>query len=141
MRFFHKDVAPILTALGHGTPVIQALEWELNPRTRNFLSLLGREGHRTALPATPATILDVIEMSRRKPPMRISEVFRHYFHVNRTLSVDPAALTTAIQHVESAGAPDEFLLAGHPDGGLISVSRDKLPFQQGLDPITWWGGA
>jgi hypothetical protein len=141
MRFFHKDVAPVLTALGQGTPVIQALEWELNPAMKSFFSLLGRETRRAARPATPATILDVMEMSRRKPPMRISEVFQLYFHINRTLALDPAALTSAIQHVESAGADDEYLLAGHPDGGLISVSRVRLPFQQGLDPITWWGGA
>lgn len=141
MRFFHTDIAPILAALAEGTHSIQSLEWELNPKTRSVFSLLGREGHRTARPAAPAGIDDVADLSRRRPPIRIAEVFHHYFHINRTLSLDPAALTTAIQHVESAGAPDEFLLAGHPDGGLVSVSRDRLPFQQGLDPITWWGGA
>lgn len=141
MRFFHKEVAPILQTLGRGSDRIQALEWELNPRTKSFMSLLGTTKHRAAHPAKPATILDVEEMSKRKPPLRISEVFQHYFHVNRTLALDPAALATAIQHVESAGALDEFLLAGHPDGGLVSVSRERLPFQQGLDPITWWGGA
>jgi hypothetical protein len=139
VRFFHKDIAPILAALADGTHGIKAVEWELNPQAKS--SLLGKATFRNALPAAQASVADVAKLSRRKPPIRIAEVFRHDFRVNRTLALDPAALTTAIQRVESAGAPTEFLLAGHRDGGLISASHDRLPFQQGLDPITWWGGA
>ena len=66
-------------------------------------------------------------------------MLKHYFHINPTTVGRPLAVDEAVQFVEAEGAPDEFLLAGHPDGGLVSVSTRPLPFQEGLKPITWWG--
>lgn len=66
-------------------------------------------------------------------------VLQYYFHVNSTAVGRPLPLVAAVEFVESSGGEREFLLAGHPDGGLISVSRVQLPFQDGMKPITWWG--
>jgi hypothetical protein len=95
---------------------------------------------RAALPAQPAGLDDLAFFaSRGNGPRHAITVLQHYFHLNSSVVGRPLSLAEAVEHVELEGASGEFLLAGHPDGGLISVSRDRLPFQAGLEPITWWG--
>lgn len=43
----------------------------------------------------------------------------------------------AVQASETNGRP-KCVLIGYNDGGLISVSRETLPFQQGLAQADWW---
>ena len=65
----------------------------------------------------------------------------------RVIQLDDAAGRNALNEemvdalVAALQIPDDtrcVVLAGHPDGGLISVSRDRMSFHSG-DPITWWG--
>ena len=65
-------------------------------------------------------------------------MLRFFFHIGSSSDQPILPLVEAVAHVENRGLAGEFLLAGHPDGGLVSVSRERLPFQSG-DPITWWG--
>lgn len=43
----------------------------------------------------------------------------------------------AVQASETTERP-KCLLIGYNDGGLISVSRETLPFQQGAAQANWW---
>ncbi len=141
MRFRHKDFAPVRDYIEREGCMILMLEWEREPVTGGFAMLPTTLKRRAALPARPATIEDVAFFaSRGEGPAHAITVLQHYFHLYSTVQGRrPLSLAEAVEHVELDGSSAEFLLAGHPDGGLISVSRDRLPFQQGLEPITWWG--
>jgi len=140
MRFMHKDVRPVLQYLAVEDSRIMMLDWEREPIVGGFAMLPNTLKRRAAYPAKPASIRDVEYYGGRgSGPDHAITVLKHYFHVNPTTVGRPLALSEAVEFVEGAAAPDEFLLAGHPDGGLISVSSQPLPFQEGMKPITWWG--
>lgn len=141
MRFLHKDPAPVFQFIPHDSQRIAMLEWEREPLSGGFAFLPMTQKRRPADSARPVSRAVVEEFARRKKdPREAAGVLRHYFHVNSSAPVGrPMSLVEAVEYVEQHGAGDEFLLAGHLEGGLISVSRDALPFQQGLKPITWWG--
>jgi hypothetical protein len=140
MRFMHKDVRPVLQYLVVEDSRITILDWEREPIVGGFAMLPATLKRRAAFPAKPATIADVqFYGGRGGGPAHAITVLKHYFHVNPTTVGRPLALSEAVEFVEVEGAPNEFLLAGHPDGGLISVSAQQLPFQERLKPITWWG--
>jgi hypothetical protein len=140
MRFNHKDVGPVLRYLAVEDSRIMVLDWEREPVVGGFAMLPATLKRRAAYPAKPATIADVeFYGGRGNSPAHAIRVLKHYFHINPTTVGRPLAVQEAVQFVEGEGAPNEFLLAGHPDGGLISVSAELLPFQEGLKPITWWG--
>jgi hypothetical protein len=138
MRFRHVDPSPVLTHLRKTTPSILVLDWERERKAGGIAGLLNIQKPKPAGPARPALIEDVEFIARRGPPSHAGVVLRFYFHLNSTAASRLLTLVEAVEHVESHGAPDEYVLAGHPDGGLISVSRDRLPFQSG-EAITWWG--
>jgi hypothetical protein len=96
---------------------------------------------RPAHPARSVPLAEVEHFARRKgDPREAAQVLRYYFHVNSSAPEGrPMSLVDAVAYVESNGAPDEALLAGHLEGGLVSVSRALQPFQDGLKPIAWWG--
>ena len=140
MRFRHKDFAPVRSYLEREQCTILRLDWEREPVVGGFAMLPTTLKRRAAFPAKPANIDEVAFFaSRGDGPAHAITVLQHYFHVNSSAVGRPLALAEAVEHVEADGRADEFLLVGHPDGGLISVSRDRLPFQAGLEPITWWG--
>ncbi|HWA20728.1 MAG TPA: hypothetical protein VG757_17205 [Devosia sp.] len=76
---------------------------------------------------------------RGRDASHASLVLSQYFHVNMSATGRPLSLVDAVEFVEAEGTAGEFLLVGHPDGGLISVSRERLAFQVGFPPIDWWG--
>jgi hypothetical protein len=137
MRFRHADPAPVLAYLRANPVAIQILEWERERRAGGLAALM-QQKPQPAGPAKPASIGDVEFMARRGPPSHAGFVLRYYFHVNSTVVGRPLSLVEAVEHVETSAVPGEFLLAGHPEAGLVSVSRERLPFQPG-EPITWWG--
>ena len=61
-----------------------------------------------------------------------------YVHVNPPSGSRHVPLSAAVEHIEAYASASEFLLVGYADGGLISVSRDLLPFQAGLQQAMWW---
>ena len=63
---------------------------------------------------------------------------REYIHVNAAEADKHVPLSDAVEYVEAQAAPNEFLLVGYADGGFISVSRERMPFQTGLSEATWW---
>ena len=140
MRFMHKDIRPVLAHLAVSDARIMMLDWEREPIVGGFAMLPNTLKRRAAYPAKPVSIGDVeFYGGRGNGPDHAITVLKHYFHINPTTVGRPLALDEAVEFVEGEGAADEFLLAGHPDGGLISVSLQPLPFQQGMKPITWWG--
>lgn len=140
MRFRHVDPAPVLAYL-RATPCdIRLREWERERRLGGIAGLLRMgQASQAAGPAQPSSVADVEFIAGRgNGPAHASTVLRVYFHVNSSAGDGVLPLVEAVGHVEDRGEAGEYLLAGHPDGGLISVSRVRLPFQQG-EPITWWG--
>jgi hypothetical protein len=93
---------------------------------------------RPANAARLGEVSDIEFIARRGGASHIGTVLRFYFHINSTNDEPILPLVEAVAHVEQNGGESEFLLAGHPDGGLISVSRHRLAFQE-ANPITWWG--
>lgn len=138
MRFRHIDPALVVAHLRKTSPSILILDWERERKAGGIAGLLNLQKPQPAGPAKPASIDDVDFIGKRGPPSHAGLVLRYYFHVNTTATGRPLTLVEAVEYVEDQGTPGEYLIAGHPDGGLISVSRDRLPFQSG-DPITWWG--
>jgi hypothetical protein len=140
MRFRHVDPKPVLAFLAANPTDIRVREWERERIVGGIVGMI-RMGTKpqSAAPAQPAKISDVEFIAGRgKGPAHAGTVLRFYFHINSSAEERILPLVEAVAHIEGRGAAGEFLLAGHPDGGLISVSRERLPFQQG-DPITWWG--
>jgi hypothetical protein len=138
MRFRHLDPEPVLTYLRGTKPPILVREWERDRSPGGLAGMLRMARPQAAGAAKPAGVDEVEFIARRHPPSGIAVVLRYYFHVGSTSAAPVLPLIEAVDHVERNGVGGEVLLAGHPDGGLISVSRERLPFQQG-DPITWWG--
>jgi hypothetical protein len=140
MRFVHKDIPAVLRYLEAEHCRILRLEWDREPLVGGFSFLPTTRKRRAALPAVASTISEVEFFGGKgRGPEHAIIVLQHYFHMNSSAVGRPLALVEAVEHVEGSGEPGEFLLAGHPEGGLISVSRERLPLQQGLQPITWWG--
>jgi hypothetical protein len=138
MRFRHPDAAPVLAHL-RGAPVtILVREWERDRAPGGLAGVLRMNKPQTARPAQPAKVSEVEFIARRHSPSEIGVVLRFYFHIGSSCDEPILPLVEAVAYVERYGISGEFLLAGHPDGGLISVSRERQPFQHG-EPITWWG--
>jgi hypothetical protein len=138
MRFRHVDPAPVLSYLRANPSAILVLDWERERKAGGIAGLLKISKPVPAGPAKPASIEDIAYIARRGPPSHAGLVLRYYFHINSTATGRPLPLIEAVEHVEASAAQGEMLITGHPDGGLISVSRERLPFQSG-EPITWWG--
>lgn len=141
MRFRHLDASAVLAWLEREGSTIQVLEWERERPAGGVAGLLKLQKPKSAGPALPAKLSDVAFIAGRGiNSSHAATVLRFYFHVNSTAAERrPLTLVEAVEHVEMAGEAAEFVLAGHPDGGLISVSRERMAFQEGLAPIDWWG--
>jgi hypothetical protein len=140
MRFLHTDFAPLRTYLTSAPCEIRRLEWDLNPPFEGYAFLPWTIKHRPAHPPQPATVAEIEDyFHRADKPENAGTVLHDYFHINAPPSDRAVSLSGAVEHVEAYGAPTEFVLAGYHDGGLISVSRRMLPFQDGVAEIDWWG--
>jgi hypothetical protein len=140
MRFRHLKIAPVLAFLEREQCAILKLDWEREPVTGGFAFLPQTLTRRKAAAGHPVTAADVAAFADPKGDFRYGAiVLRHYFHINGIATDRPLPLVEAVEYVEAEGGDREFLLAGHPDGGLVSVSRNRQPFHEGLEPITWWG--
>ena len=141
MRFFHSDYAPIAAWLASQPHDIRVLEWGLEPAPRGFGFLSwGDRPRRRAHPPRPSTAAEIAETyERSKRPDQAAIVLNTYFHLNAPPTTRAVSLPGAVEHVEAFGGPNEILLVGHPDGGLVSVSRTFLPFQQDAEEAQGWG--
>jgi hypothetical protein len=140
MRFFHKNPAAVLAYLEQQRCPILMLDWEREPKVGGFVMLPTTIRRRAANPAKPVDVSEVAFFAGRgNGPKHAVTVLQFYFHVNSTAVGRPMPVMDAVEFVEASGAETEFLLAGHPDSGLVSISRVRQPFQQGLEPVTWWG--
>lgn len=141
MRFLHKDFGLLRAYLSAEPCDIRRLEWDLNPAEAGSLAFLPwTVKRRPAHAPQPASVADIETCFARS--QRVEEagtVLRDYFHVNAPPSDVAVSLPGAVEHVEAFGAPAEFLIVGYPDGGLITVSRRMLPFQDGAGQADWWG--
>jgi hypothetical protein len=140
MRFLHKDLAPLKAHLLAAPNEIKRLEWDLNPIIRGPMAIFSfNPKRRPADRPRPGTV-DEIETTFRRAanPELAGTVLLEYFHVNAPPSERAVSMAAAIEHVEAYGGPTEFLIVGYPDGGVISVSRYVLPFQEGSHEATWW---
>lgn len=139
MRFRHLDPAPVLDHLRRTPATILVREWDRERTAGGIAGLLRRGKPQSARAAQPGQVSEVEFIARRHPPSDVAVVLRFFFHVGSSSDEPILPLVEAVAHVEGTGTEGEFLIVGHPDGGLISVSRERQPFQQALDPITWWG--
>ncbi|RYE10374.1 MAG: hypothetical protein EOP22_04845 [Hyphomicrobiales bacterium] len=142
MRFLHKDFVPLRDYLAAQPVQIRKLEWDLRPvEAGSFAFLPWTVKRRAARPPQAAELAEIEQCFHwADRPENGGTAFEHYFHINAPPSDAAVSLSGAVEHVEAYGAPDEFVLCGYPDGGLISVSRQTLPFQQGLARADdWWG--
>lgn len=140
MRFRHLDPGPVLAFLAQNQGVILVREWERERAPTGIAGMLNRGAAKAAGPARPGDVADVEFIAGRgRGPSHVGTVLRYYFHIASSTDEPVLPLVEAVAHVERRGAKGEFLLAGHPDGGLISVSCERLPFQDGMEPVTWWG--
>ncbi len=141
MRFLHKDFSPLRAYLASEPCEIRRLEWDLNPATEGYFFLPWTIKRRPAHAPQPSSAADVEACFHYADiPENAGTAMEHYFHVNAPPSDHAVSLSGAVEHVEAFGSPIEFILAGYPDGGIISVSRRMLPFQDGAEQIDgWWG--
>jgi hypothetical protein len=140
VRFHHEDFGPIRTYLTAEPCEIRKLEWDLSPPVEGYAFLPWTIKRRPAHPPQPSSIAEIEDYFHRADiAENAGTVLHDYFHINAPASERAVSLNGAVEHVEAYGTPNEFLLAGYHDGGLISVSRRVLPFQDGVAEIDWWG--
>ena len=138
MRFRHVDATAVIAFLRDNQPAILVREWDRERAAGGIAGMLRMSKPQAAQGAQSGKIRDVEFIAGRHAPSNIGVVLRFFFHIGSSSDQPILPLVEAVAHVENRGLAGEFLLAGHPDGGLVSVSRERLPFQSG-DPITWWG--
>jgi len=138
MRFRHVDATAVIAFLRDNQPAILVREWDRERAAGGIAGMLRMSKPQAAQGAQSGTISDVEFIAGRHAPSNIGVVLRFFFHIGSSSDQPILPLVEAVAHVENRGLAGEFLLAGHPDGGLVSVSRERLPFQSG-EPITWWG--
>jgi hypothetical protein len=140
MRFLHADFAPLKAYLTSNPVAIRRLEWELNPVVKDAFSIFALKPKlRPAAAPRAATLDDVAQLFERTRTIPGgAHAPWEYFHVNAPPSDRAVSLRAAVEHVEAFGGPAEFLIAGYHDGGLISVSRLHLPFQDDAKEARWW---
>jgi hypothetical protein len=140
MRFLHEDFAPLKAYLLAEPNDIRRLEWHLRPVVRSAMNIFAMTPkRRSADRPRPASVDEIEAMLRRtENPQLAGSVLSEYFHVNAPPSDRAVSMAAAIEHVEAFGAPNEFLVVGHPNGGFVSVSRLMLPFQQAAREATSW---
>ena len=139
MRHYHKDISAIREWLQTHNPSIHLLEWEREPVAGGIAFLPGMTRRRAAEPAKPVAIGEVVDFAKIGGISHINKIMNHYFHVAMSAVGRPLSLVEAVQFVEAEGQDGEFLLAGHIEGGLVSVSRMALPFQAGVPLAKRWG--
>jgi hypothetical protein len=140
MRFRHLDPTPVLDYLRQSPAAILVREWERERAPTGIAGILNRGATKPAGPARPAEVADVEFIAGRGTgPSHVGNVLRFYFHIASSTDEPILPLVEAVAHIEARGTEGEFILAGHPDGGLISVSNGRLEFQAGMEPINWWG--
>jgi len=138
MRFRHVDATAVIAFLRDNQPAILVREWDRERAAGGIAGMLRMSKPQAAQGAQSGKISDVEFIAGRHAPSNIGVVLRFFFHIGSSSDQPILPLVEAVAHVENRGLAGEFLLAGHPDGGLVSVSRERLPFQSG-EPITWWG--
>jgi hypothetical protein len=62
----------------------------------------------------------------------------YYLWVSKSYRERASTLREAVAEVQSASNPNEFVLVGYEDGGVISISGAELSFQVGARPANWW---
>ena len=62
----------------------------------------------------------------------------YYLWVSTSHREHPTTLSEGVVEVEAGSHPEEFLLVGYEDGGVISISNTKLSFQTGARAADWW---
>jgi len=63
----------------------------------------------------------------------------HYLYVSQSFKGEAPSLNDAVSNVEALLEADAFLIVAYQDGGLITVSGSKLPFQADVQDASWWG--
>jgi hypothetical protein len=140
MRFLHEDFGLLKAYLLAEPNDIRRLEWHLKPTVRSAMGVFAMTPKRRSADRPRSSSVDEIEamVQRTKNPQLAGAVLSEYFHVNAPLSDRAVSMAAAIEHVEAYGAPNEFLIVGHPNGGFVSVSRHALPFQEAAREATSW---
>jgi hypothetical protein len=138
MRFRHVDPGAVFAHLRENPSSILVREWDRERPTGGIASMLRMGKPQPAGAARAGTIGEIEFIAGRHVLADIAVVLRFFFHIASSSDEPILPLIEAVKHVEEHGKEREFLLAGHPDGGLVSVSRFRLPFQSG-EPIIWWG--
>ncbi|HYD05104.1 MAG TPA: hypothetical protein VEC60_05240 [Reyranella sp.] len=63
----------------------------------------------------------------------------YYLWISKSAEGNTASLAEAVAQIESSADQEKFLIVAYQDGGLISVSGIRLPFQVDARKADWWG--
>lgn len=88
-------------------------------------------------PATSAAASDVADMLK-KSDLLWGTAMPAYLLVSSSTETTQLPLDEAVSQIENAKASDRFVIIAYQDGGLISVTGTKLPFQENADKADWW---
>ncbi len=123
MRFWHQDdVEPLATFIAEG----QYDLWRLDRRGKSIA------------PANLDYLRSCFAEGLRQGAVGGFDD-SHYLNVTRVRDSQMQNLKHDVAWVEARGGTDNFIVIGYHDGGIITISQEKLPFQQGAAGADWWG--
>jgi hypothetical protein len=90
------------------------------------------------LPPGEVSVAAIEEMVGRSETLWGSAL-PYYLYVSSSFEREAPSLDEAVSQMEGSSAdPVNFLVVAYQDGGVITVSRSKLPFQTSAREAEWW---
>ena len=92
------------------------------------------DGQSTSTPVPWSTIDEMLVQSNLLYGLSLP----YYLIVSPEIEIKNQPIHEAVSRIETSKTRDEFLIIAYQDGGLITVSGAKLPFQNDAKKANWW---